>query len=90
MDALFITILVSICLGSLTLFLVWINWKILRISQEFLNVSKDLLKETIILRVETIKIREISVDILKESIKLRQNTEFPEKAPKKETLKIKR
>ena len=78
MDTVLITIFGSTALGSLTLFLVWINWKILKISNAILEVSRDLLKETIIIRVETIKIRDISIDIYKESVKLRRNTEMPD------------
>jgi len=78
MDTVLITIFGSIVLGCLTLFLVWINWKILKISNAILEVSRDLLKETIIIRVETIKIRDISIDIYKESVKLRRNTEMPD------------
>ena len=78
MDALLITILISVGLGSLTLFLVYINWKILKISQDILQVSKQLLKETIIIRVETVWIREISQSIHEESVRLRKNTELPD------------
>ena len=78
MDTLITTILASIGLGSLTLFLVWINWKILRISKDILIVSRELLKETVVIRVETVRIREISINIYEESVKLRKNTELPE------------
>ena len=78
MDALLITILISVGLGSLTLFLVYINWKILKISQDILQVSKQLLKETIIIRVKTVWIREISQSIHEESVRLRKNTELPD------------
>ena len=81
MDTVLITIFGSAALGSLTLFLVWINWKILRISKDILEVSRGLLEETIIIRVETIRIRDISLDIYYESVKLRKNTEMPDPAP---------
>ena len=71
MDTLITTILASVCLGSLTLFLVWINWRILRISQRILEVSVELLAETVIIRVETIKIREVSENVLAETIRMR-------------------
>lgn len=79
MSFLTITIIISIGLAGLTSFLVWINWKILQISQDILKVSKDLLKETVIIRVETVRIRHISLEINEETIRLRQNTELPDK-----------
>ena len=69
-DALLVaTLLVTI---SITLFLTFINWKILNISRGILNISIELLKETIIIREETVWIREISGDVLVESIRLRK------------------
>ena len=67
-----IVALASAGIGSLTLFLAWINWKILRISQRILDVSVKLLNETIIIRVETIKIRVISYKVLEETIRMRK------------------
>ena len=72
MDTLLITLLVSLSLGSLTLFLVWINWQILKISQHILEVSIELLAETITIRVETIKIREVSEQVHLETIRMRE------------------
>ena len=66
------TLLASICLGSFTVFLTWVNWRILKISENLLNVSINMLKETIIIRKETILIRKISEDVLVESIRLRK------------------
>lgn len=66
------TLLVSISLGSITLFLTFINWRILNISKGILNISVELLKETIIIREETVWIRKISEDVLVESIRLRK------------------
>ena len=78
MDNLLITLIASISLGSLTLFLVWINWKILRISQGILQISKNLLDETIIIRIETVNIRKLTDKIYVESVRLRKNTELPD------------
>mgnify|MGYP003143782517 CR=1 FL=1 len=72
MDTLIITLLASFGLGSLTLFLVWINWRILKISKHILEVSVELLAETITIRVETIKIREISEQVHLETIRMRK------------------
>ena len=78
------TLLASICLGSFTLFLTWINWRILKVSENILNISIKMLKETIIIKKETILIKEISEDVLVESIKLRKALGDPEE----ETAKI--
>jgi len=72
------TLIASLALGSLTLFLVYINWKILQISKSILHVSKELLRETIVIRVETVLLREISMNIYNESVRLRKNTEMPD------------
>ena len=53
----------SIIVGSLTLFLVVINWKLWKISIGIYNVSVDVLWETIVVRKETVYIREISLKI---------------------------
>tara|TARA_R110002110_G_scaffold215899_4_gene429835 strand:+ start:64 stop:348 length:285 start_codon:yes stop_codon:yes gene_type:complete len=65
-------VFISVALTSLTGFLLWVNYRILKISEKILVVSVALLEETIIIRQETITIREISVDILKETIVLRE------------------
>ena len=44
----------------------------MRISQRILDVSVELLAETIIIRHETIKIREVSYDVLEETIRMRE------------------
>ena len=72
MNDVIIASLASIGLGSLTGFLVYINWKIFKISEKILEVSYALLKETVVIRVETVKIRDISADVLVESIRLRK------------------
>ena len=66
------TILLSTVVGSLTLFLVYINWKILRVSQALLKISLELLAETIIIREETVLVRHISENIYVESVRLRK------------------
>jgi len=83
------TLLVSICLGSLTLFLTWINWRILKISENILNISIKMLEETIIIRKETILIKEISEDVLVESIRLRKALGDPEEETAKMGKQIK-
>ena len=72
METLITTLLASLALGSLTLFLVWINWRILQISKHILEVSIELLAETVIIRVETIKIREVSESVLRETVRMRK------------------
>jgi len=62
----------SIIIGSLTLFLVIINWKLWRVSIGIYNVSAELLEETIIIKQETISIRMISLRIFDESVLLRK------------------
>ena len=42
--------LAGIILLLFTCFLIWINWKILRVSEELLEVSRVLLAETILVR----------------------------------------
>ena len=66
------TIAFSTIVGSLTLFLVYINWKILKVSQALLKISLDLLEETIVVRKETIFVRQISEKIYIESVRLRK------------------
>jgi len=83
------TLLASICLGSFTLFLIWINWRILKISENILNISIKMLEETIIIRKETILIRKISEDVLIESIKLRKALGDPEEETAKTNKKTK-
>ena len=70
------TLLVSISLGSITLFLTFINWRILNLSKGILNISVELLKETSIIHEETVWIRKISEDGLVESIRLRKALGF--------------
>tara|TARA_R110002020_G_scaffold13962_2_gene49778 strand:+ start:181 stop:444 length:264 start_codon:yes stop_codon:yes gene_type:complete len=70
-------VFVSVALTSLTGFLLWVNYRILKISGKILAVSEALLDETIIIRQETVTIREISVDILKETIVLRESIGGP-------------
>ena len=72
-----LTIIFSSVILSLSFILVVINWKILQISVSILNVSKALLKETIIKRVETIRIREVSESVFEETKLLRQNLGEP-------------
>ena len=67
-----ILLTVSIIIGSLTLFLVVINWKLYRVSVNILKVSVELLKETVLIKDETGYIREVSLKILDESILLRK------------------
>ena len=67
-----IIVLASAVVGSLTLFLIWINWKILKISQCILQISVELLAETVIIRVETIKIRDVSEKVLEETTRMRR------------------
>ena len=62
----------SIIIGSLTLFLVIINWKLWRVLIGIYNVSAELLEETIIIKQETISIRMISLRIFDESVLLRK------------------
>ena len=77
METVLITVFGSLALGSLTLFLVWINWKILKISKDILYVSRELLHETVIIRIENVRIREISGNSHEERVRLRKNTEMP-------------
>ena len=42
--------LAGIILMLFTCFIAWVNWKILRVSEELLDVSKILLDETILVR----------------------------------------
>jgi len=79
MDAFIVgTLLASIGLGSFTLFLTYINWRILRVSESILSISIRMLKETIVIREETVLIREISENVLVESIRLRKAIGSPE------------
>ena len=85
MELTLLSILLSAILLSSTTFLLWINWRILQISASILNISEELLKETIIIRIETVKIREVSEAVYLETRKLRQNIGDPvdkDKPPK--------
>ena len=42
--------LAGIILMVFTCFITWINWRILRVSEDLLDISKILLKETILIR----------------------------------------
>ena len=81
-----LTILFSLAILTFSFILTIINWKILQISVSILDVSKALLKETIIIRVETIKIREVSVAVYKETKLLRQNIGEPIPTKKKSSI----
>jgi hypothetical protein len=83
-------VFVSVALTSLTGFLLWVNYRILKISGKILAVSEALLDETIIIRQETITIREISVDILKETIILREAIGGPLEEDKPKSQKRRR
>jgi hypothetical protein len=72
----------SIIIGSLTLFLVVINWKLWQGSIGIYNVSVELLNETVIVRKETVCIREVSLEILDESILLRKALTIDVEEPK--------
>ena len=72
MSDIIIAAIASLSLGSLTGFLVYINWKILKVSEKILDVSVEVLKETVIIRIETVKIRDISEDVLVETTRLRK------------------
>ena len=56
------------------IFLLWLNWRIYVISKNILQVSIDLLKETVIIRNETISIRKMTGTITDETILLRKVT----------------
>ena len=71
-----IGVFISVALTSLTGFLLWVNYRILRISEKILWVSERLLEETI-------KIRVISIDILQETVKMREAIGEPLEDPKK-------
>ena len=72
----------SIIVGSLTLFLVIINWKLWQISIGIYRVSVELLKATVIIRKETVYIREVSLKILEESVLLRKALTIDVEEPK--------
>ena len=55
-----------------SVFLLYINWKILKISQDILKVSIELLKETVIIRNETVDIRKMTRTIKDETVLLRE------------------
>ena len=69
---LLLPILLSVGIGSLTLFLVYLNWKILKISESIFQVNVDLLKETVIIKQETKQVKEISVQVHKETVEVRK------------------
>ena len=76
-------VFISVALTSLTSFLLWVNYRILKISEKILVVSERLLEETIVIREETIKIRVISIDVLQETVKMREAIGEPLEDPKK-------
>ena len=72
MGDLVLTALASIAISSLTFFLVWINWRILKLTEKLLEISVELLSETVIIRIETVRVREISESILMEATRTRK------------------
>ena len=82
--------LLLVATGSITLFLTYINWRILNISKGILNISVELLKETIIIREETVLIRKISEDVLVESIRLRKALGDPVEEMSKDGINAKK
>ena len=72
MTDLLLPILLSVGIGGLTVFLVYLNWKILKVSEAILQINVDLLKETIIIKQETRRVKEISVQVHIETRKVRK------------------
>ena len=81
MTDLLLPILLSVGIGGLTVFLVYLNWKILKVSEAILQINVDLLKETIIIKQETRRVKEISVQVHIETRKVRKALGTPEPRP---------
>ena len=63
--------------GALTIFLSYINWKILQISQDILEINIKIYDETVIIREETMFIRDLSQSLLSETKYMRQTLGEP-------------
>ena len=80
-------ILTSIGLGLIaSAALVYINWRILRISELILQVNIDLLAESAIIRMETIEVKEISELVYQETALVREALGAPIPTPSKNYL----
>ena len=59
----YINYLIYLVIGINALVLLYINWRILLLTRHILNISVELLAETIIIREETVTIREVEETI---------------------------
>jgi len=78
--------LISLGLGIASILLVYLNWRILRISETILQVNIDLLAESAIIRMETIEVKEISELVFRETALVRETLGAPIPAPSKNYL----
>lgn len=73
-------LIASISLLVVSFILTYINWKIFKLTETLRDISAMVLSENVVIREETIKIREISQHLLQETKELREAVTLPDKS----------
>ena len=73
-------LIVSINLLVVSFLLTYINWKIFKLTETLRDISAMGLSENVVIKEETIKIREISQHLLQETKELREAVTLPDKS----------
>lgn len=73
-------LIVSINLLVVSFLLTYINWKIFKLTETLRDISAMVLSENVVIKEETIKIREISQHLLQETKELREAVTLPDKS----------
>ena len=73
-------LIVSINLLVVSFLLTYINWKIFKLTETLRDISAMVLSENVVIKEETIKIREISQHLLQETKELREAVMLPDKS----------
>ena len=73
-------LIASISLLVVSFILTYINWKIFKLTKTLRDISAMVLSENVVIKEETIKIREISQHLLQETKELREAVTLPDKS----------
>ena len=73
-------LIASISLLVVSFILTYINWKIFKLTETLRDISAMVLSENVVIKEETIKIREISQHLLQETKELREAVTLPDKS----------
>tara|TARA_R110000824_G_scaffold77584_1_gene196167 strand:- start:2443 stop:2676 length:234 start_codon:yes stop_codon:yes gene_type:complete len=73
-------LIASISLLVVSFILTYINWKIFKLTETLRDISAMVLSENVVIKEETIKIREISQRLLQETKELREAVTLPDKS----------